>query len=119
MTRAALAILLLSVAGCSGNRLAAPTCPASDAEPANVAGLAPVVWDDQRSTYLRFPGNQQVPAITALRMDGAERAVNFTANPAAGTVMVHGVYPAIILRDGKRVACIRNGAFDQVGISLP
>lgn len=119
MLRTALALVLLSVAGCSGNRLAAPECPAGDAAPANAAGLAPVVWDDQRSTYLRFPGNQPVPAITALRVDGAERAVNFTADPAAGTVMVHGVYPAIVLRDGKRVACIRNRAFDQVGVTLP
>ncbi len=112
-----LAILaLLAVAACSISKVEAPPCPAEGAAPANSDGIRASIWDDARSTFLRFPGNQAVPAITALRTDGVERAVNTTSDPDNGTIMVHGVFPAIVLRDGKRVACLRNRAYDQVGV---
>lgn len=109
-------LALFAITACAGNKLEAPACPAEGAQSANTKGLRPVIWDDGRSTFLRFPGHQSVPAITALRTDGVERAVNTTINPDDGTVMVHNVYSAIVLRDGKRVACLRNNAFDQVGV---
>lgn len=109
-------VALLAVAACSTSKVEAPPCPAEGAAPANSDGIRASIWDDARSTFLRFPGNQDVPAITALRSDGVERAVNTTVNPDDGIVMVHGVHPAIVLRSGKRVACLRNRAYDQVGV---
>lgn len=107
------ATVLLSA--CASSKMEAKTCPATNAEMANIPGLSPVVWDNARATFLRFPGNQPIPAITAERQDGTERAINSNINPADGVVTVHGVFPTLILRDGNRVACVRNLAFDQVG----
>lgn len=107
------AAVLLSA--CASSKMEAKTCPSTHAEMANAQGMLPVVWDDGRATFLRFPGNQPIPAITAERQDGEERAINSNINPADGVVTVHGVYPTLILRDGNRVACVRNLAFDQVG----
>jgi type IV secretion system protein VirB9 len=92
----------------------APDC-SGRAQVVNEAGFAPVVWDNARDTWLRFPGNQRIPAITVIRQDGKEGAVNTNADPEAGTVRVHGVHPGIVLRDGSRVACVLNMAFDPVG----
>lgn len=109
---------VLALAACSGPKLTAPECPSSgEVEPANAEGAPPVVWDDAASTYLRFPGHQEMPAVFALREDGTERAVNTNVDPTTRTITVHGVYQTIVLRDGKRVACIRNNAFDRVGRS--
>lgn len=107
--------LAMALAACGSTRMEAPNCSGT-AQPANAEGLAPVVYDDGRDTFLRFPGNQRIPAITTLRLDGSEAAVNSNGNPDTGIVQVHGVHPAIVLRDGRRVACLRNMAYDQVGV---
>lgn len=105
----------LALGACSSNRLSAPVCPASGERPANVEGLAPVVWDDARFTYLKFQGHQSIPNVSALGEKGAERSVNFNFNPDSETLTVHGVYPVIVLRNGSQVACIRNNVFDRIG----
>lgn len=112
--------IAVGVAGCSGqNKLVAPDCH-GDTQQANAAGLRPVVWDNQRDTFLSFPGNMPLPSsITVLRPDGKEGAVNRTTDPDTGVVRVHGVHPGIVLRDGARVACIRNKAYDPVGVRPP
>lgn len=115
MKRLALLSVLALGACASGNQLTAPRCPDKNEAVANVPGLAPVVWDNQYSTFLRFPGHQSIPSITALGQDGKERAVNTSPNPESGLVMIHGVYPTIMLRDASRVACVHNRAFDHVG----
>lgn len=108
-------LTLLAMAACSTTKLEAPSCPAKGAEDANAVGVAPVVWDDARFTFLRFPGHQMMPVVSALRTDGVERSVNTSTDADAGLITVHGVYPTIVLRDSGRVACIRNMAYDQVG----
>ncbi|MCK8786562.1 TrbG/VirB9 family P-type conjugative transfer protein [Roseomonas sp. NAR14] len=78
-------------------------------------GLAPSeTWDDGQSTFLRFPGNRRIPAIFAVLPDGREAAVNYSAS-ADGLVTVHGVLAALRLRDGNRVLCIFNRAYDPTG----
>lgn len=74
-----------------------------------------MVWDDGKSTFLRFPGNQLIPDITAKRLGGKEQDAATTVDPISKVVTVHGVYPILILRDGSRVACIINNSYDQVG----
>lgn len=104
------------LAGCGSQPLKTEKCPKPSDDAPNVNENRANVWDDGYSTYLNFPGNQQIPNIYALRMDGQERTVNYSQDNATKTVVVHGVYPTLILRDGERMACITNNKFDQVGV---
>lgn len=112
--------LAVGVAGCSGqNKLVAPECHGGT-QAANAEGLRPVVWDNGRDTFLSFPGNMPLPSsVTVLRRDGREGAVNRTTDPEGGVVRVHGIHPGIVLRDGARVACVLNKAYDPVGVRPP
>lgn len=114
MRRAIVLLALAGFAACSP-KMSAPSC-SGDGEAANTAGFAPVVYDDARDTWLRFPGQQRVPAVTVLREDGKEAAVNTSGDPDKGLLRVHGVHPAIVLRDGSRVACLHNRSYDRVGV---
>lgn len=104
-------LALLAAAACSTGK-PLPACHGETA-PANPAGFAPVVWDDGARTFFRFPGNQRMPAIYALHPDGREAAVNTTV--VEDTVAVHQTAAEWVLRDGDRVACVRNAAWDPVG----
>lgn len=116
MRRLAILAGALALAACSNTKpLKAPPCPEGDAAPLNAEGPAPVVWDNAHFTFMRFSGHQSFPKITALRPDGEERDVSTAPNPDTGIIVVHGVYPTLILRDGERVACVRNNAFDPYG----
>jgi hypothetical protein len=116
MNKFALVIgLALLTAGCSNKpKLEAPPCPADEkaGEAINSSGFAPAVSDDGRFTFLKFGAGQELPNFTALRLDGNERAVDHTFNPETNTVTVLGIYPTIVLRADKRVACIRNLGYD-------
>lgn len=114
MRRILLLLAAASVSACAA-KMKAPNCSGS-AEAANTAGFAPVVHDDKTDTFLAFPGQQRIPAVTVLREDGREAAVNSSGDPDKGVLRVHGVHPAIVLRDGPRVACLRNRAYDHVGV---
>lgn len=111
-TAAICAATALALVACSSGRLEAPDC---EGQPEASYGAAPDVEDDGYTTYLRFPGRLRIPAVTAIGQDGREAAVRTTEDPERGEVRVHGVYPAIVLRDGSRVACLKNMAFDPVG----
>lgn len=111
LSMAALALLV----GCGAPRLEAPDC-SGGVVPANLYGVAPVVWDDRTDTWLRFPGQQRRPSISVMREDGTEAAVNTSPAPNTDTIRVHGIHPKIVLRDGERVACIVNQAYDRVGV---
>ncbi len=66
-----------------------------------------VAFDDGRKTYLRL-GHQTVrPSVFAMEADGRERLVN-TSDLADGTIVVAGVYPRLVLRDGPYVVCVFN-----------
>lgn len=101
------------LAGCGKPKLEAPDCPdPGKKEQAVNDDMAPAVWDDGRSTYLRFPAGMEIPGINVLRFDNTERTVNKSFNPNTGVVTIHGIYSTIVLRMGKRLACIRNTAYD-------
>ena len=104
---------LLAVAACSTGK-PLPVCR-GEAAAANPAGLAPVVWDDGARTFFKFPGQQRIPAIYALHPDGREAATNSTV--VEDTVAVHQTAAEWVLRDGDRVACVHNAAWDRVGRS--
>lgn len=107
---------LLAMSACANSeKLTAPPCAGGETRAANEGIGRPVVWDNQQNTYLRFSGHQSFPKITALRPDGKERTVSTTPDPDAGVIMVHGVYSTLLLRDGARLACIHNKAFDPYG----
>lgn len=72
------------------------------------------MWDDGQSTFLRFPGHRRLPAVFAVLADGREAAVN-TSTSTAGLVTVHQTGPMLRLRDGGRVLCLFNRAFDATG----
>ncbi len=79
------------------------------------AALAPAeICDDGRSTYLRFPGVQRMPAVFTSLPDGREAAVNVSTGPD-GWVTVHERSPVLRIRDGGRVLCLINRGFDLTG----
>lgn len=80
----------------------------------NVA-LAPVaVWDDGQRTFLRFQGQQVVPAVFTVGADGAELSV---PHPAAqgDTIILPRIMAKIVLRLGGAVLAIHNKSYDPYG----
>lgn len=104
----------LALCACgSAERMEAPPCP-KDAAAGTAAGVVPPE-DDGFSTYLRFPGRMSIPAIVVQDQRGRERAVEHTTNPDTGEVVLHGVFPVVVLRDGNHVACFVNTAWEPIG----
>jgi type IV secretion system protein VirB9 len=72
-----------------------------------------LVYDDGRFTYLRFPGNREVPAVFHVLGDGSETLVN--ARMEDDTLVVDRVSRRLMLRAGSAVVGIWNVAFDLEG----
>lgn len=106
------ALLAGALGACSGGP-DLPKCRGEEAA-ATPAGLAPVVWDNGQHTFFKFPGNQRIPTIAALTPDGREGAVN--SNTSGDVVEVHQLAEEWVLRDGRKVACVTNRAYDPVGV---
>ena len=84
------------------------------AEGAGSADIVPtMVYDDGRFTYLRFPGNREVPAVFHVLGDGSETLVN--ARMEDDTLVVDRVSRRLMLRAGSAVVGIWNEAFDLEG----
>jgi type IV secretion system protein VirB9 len=84
------------------------------AEGAGSADIVPtLVYDDGRFTYLRFPGNREVPAVFHVLGDGSETLVN--ARMEDDTLVVDRVSRRLMLRAGSAVVGIWNEAFDLEG----
>ncbi|MBL8388623.1 MAG: TrbG/VirB9 family P-type conjugative transfer protein [Hydrogenophaga sp.] len=84
------------------------------AEGAGSADIVPtLVYDDGRFTYLRFPGNREVPAVFHVLGDGSETLVN--ARMEDDTLVVDRVSRRLILRAGSAVVGLWNEAFDLEG----
>lgn len=64
-------------------------------------------FDDGRKTYIRLPQSRARPAVFALGANGRERLVN-TTDLTDGTIVVSGVYPRLVLRDGDEYLCLFN-----------
>lgn len=73
------------------------------------------VSDNGRFTVLRFPANQQVPALYQLESTGTESLVPFDVR--GEFVVVHRVVRELRLRRGRDVLCIYNQAFEPYGTS--
>lgn len=72
-----------------------------------------LVFDDGRFTYLRFPGNREVPAVFHVRGDGSETLVN--ARMEDDLLVVDRVSRRLMLRAGSSVVGLWNEAFDLEG----
>lgn len=84
------------------------------AEGTGSADIVPtLVYDDGRFTYLRFPGNREVPAVFHVLGDGSETLVN--ARMEDDTLVVDRVSRRLMLRAGSAVVGIWNEAFDLEG----
>lgn len=73
-----------------------------------------LVFDDGRFTYLRFPGNREIPAVFHVLGDGGESLVN--ARMEDDLLVVDRVSRRLVLRAGSAVAGLWNEAFDIDGV---
>lgn len=73
-----------------------------------------LIFDDGRFTYLRFPGNREVPAIFQVLGDGSETVVN--ARMEGDLLVVDRVARRLMLRAGSAVVGVWNDAFDLDGV---
>lgn len=86
----------------------------SIAEGASSQDIVPtLVFDDGRFTYLRFPGNREVPAVFHVLGDGSETLVN--ARMEEDLLVVDRVSRRLMLRSGSAVVGLWNEAFDLDG----
>jgi type IV secretion system protein VirB9 len=72
-----------------------------------------LIFDDGRFTYLRFPGNREVPAVFHVLGDGSETLVN--ARMEDDLLVVDRVSRRLMLRAGSAVVGVWNEAFDLDG----
>jgi type IV secretion system protein VirB9 len=72
-----------------------------------------LVYDDGRFTYLRFPGNREVPAVFHVLGDGSETLVNTRMED--DLLVVDRVSRRLMLRAGSAVVGLWNEAFDLDG----
>jgi len=72
-----------------------------------------LVFDDGRFTYLRFPGNREVPAVFHVLGDGSETLVNTRMED--DLLVVDRVSRRLMLRAGSAVVGIWNEAFEIDG----
>lgn len=79
-------------------------------------GREPAMWDDGYRTYLRYAGNRRLPMVYQVLPDGRPGLVGQSADADPTTrgtlVTLHGVFPALQLRDGKAVLCVVNRGWD-------
>ena len=86
----------------------------SVAEGAGSQDIVPtLVYDDGRFTYLRFPGNREIPAVFHVLGDGGETLVN--ARMEDDLLVVDRVSRRLMLRAGSAVVGLWNEAFDLDG----
>lgn len=86
----------------------------SIAEGASSQDIVPtLVFDDGRFTYLRFPGNREVPAIFHVLGDGSETLVNTRMEDEM--LVVDRVSRWLMLRAGTAVVGLWNEVFDLDG----
>lgn len=71
------------------------------------------VFDDGRSTYLRFPGAREVPAVFIVTPDGTEAAVD--RDVRGDVIVVHAIAQELRLRRGSKVLSVYNEGWDPSG----
>ena len=80
--------------------------------------IAPAMaYDDGRFTYLRFPGNREMPAVFVVAADKTESLVNTHIDPDRPDVLVvQRVAPELALRLGNQAVGVFNEAYDAEGL---
>ncbi|MDR0564686.1 MAG: P-type conjugative transfer protein VirB9 [Azoarcus sp.] len=80
--------------------------------------IAPTMaYDDGRFTYLRFPGNREIPAVFHVAENKTESAVNTHINPETPDVLVvQRVSRQMMLRYGQMVVGIYNESYEPQGV---
>lgn len=73
-----------------------------------------LVFDDGRFTYLRLPGNRELPAVFHVLGDGSESLVN--TRMEGDLLVVDRVSRRLMLRSGAAVVGVWNEAFDLEGV---
>lgn len=74
--------------------------------------LAPIeVWDDGRTTFLRFRARSMIPAIYESNEDSTVRRIE-NINVKDDVLQVQGVRRKLVLQTGKEVACVFNDDYD-------
>lgn len=85
------------------------------AEGKDSADIVPtMVFDDGRFTYLKFPGNREVPAVFHVQGDGSEALLN--ARMDDDLLVIDRVARRLVLRAGTAVVNVHNDAFDLDGL---
>jgi type IV secretion system protein VirB9 len=74
-----------------------------------------LIYDDGRFTYLRFPGNRELPAVFHVLGDGQETLVNARMEEQ-DLLVVDRVSRHLMLRAGSAVVGVWNEAFDLDGV---
>ena len=72
-----------------------------------------LVFDDGRFTYMRFPGNRELPSVFQVLGDGSEALVN--ARMEDDLLVVDRIARNLMLRAGSAVVGVWNDAFDLDG----
>lgn len=86
----------------------------SFAEGDNSQDIVPtLVFDDGRFTYLKFPGNRELPAIFHVLGDGGEALLNTRMED--DLLVIDRVARRLMLRAGNAVVGLWNDAFDLEG----
>jgi type IV secretion system protein VirB9 len=73
-----------------------------------------LIFDDGRFTYLRFPGNREVPAVFQVLGDGSEALVNTRMED--DLLVIDRVSRKLVLRAGSAVVGVWNESFDLDGL---
>jgi len=75
-----------------------------------------MAFDDGLFTYLRFPGNRDMPTVFIVDADGQESKINTHVDQYSTDVLViHRVVNELVLRLGTQVVAIENNRFDPEG----
>lgn len=67
------------------------------------------MWDDNRFTYIQYADNRDLPAVYKTMPDGSEMLVN--THLEDDTLVIHETAENFVLRLGKSVLGVRNGAY--------
>lgn len=73
------------------------------------------IYDDERSTFLEYPGNRTVPAVFQRMPDGTEQLITTRMDPRHNLLVVPVVARGLVLRQGSAVVELRNDAFNLEG----
>jgi type IV secretion system protein VirB9 len=75
------------------------------------------IYDDGKSTGMRFSGNREIPAVYRVNGDGGETLVPWDARDGGELIVVHAIAREFRLRRGGDVLCVFNEAYAPEGVN--